>query len=137
MSHASVNAGKTGEDLACRELERRGYAILARRYRRRGGELDIIARDGATMVFVEVKTREGREFGDAAEAVTASKRRRMAKLAHRLHDATSICPNCPCRFDVVSIHFDSGDPVIDIFQNAFDCDTTDVTIETRQRSLND
>jgi len=52
-----VILGKTGEDLACEELERRGYAIVTRRYRRRGGEIDIIARDGRTMVFVEVKAR--------------------------------------------------------------------------------
>ncbi len=102
MSRARQTLGKIGEDLACRELERRGYAIVARRYRRRGGELDIIARDGATLVFVEVKARDGRRFGGAAEAVTGLKRRRMAQLAldylarHRLTE-------CPCRFDVVSI----------------------------------
>ena len=119
MSDARQTLGKTGEDLACRELERRGYAIVARRYRRRGGELDIIARDGATLVFVEVKAREGRAFGEAAEAVTPFKRRRIAQIAldyitrHHLS-------GCPCRFDVVSIHFDSGQPVIDVFQGAFD-----------------
>ncbi len=59
MSRARIALGKIGEDLACRELERRGYAIVARRYRRRGGELDIIARDGPTLVFVEVKARTG------------------------------------------------------------------------------
>jgi putative endonuclease len=119
MSRARQILGKTGEDLACRELERRGYAIVARRYRRRGGELDIIARDGRTLVFVEVKARESRAFGDAAEAVTPFKRRRIAQLAldymtrHRLAD-------CPCRFDVVSIHFDAGEPVLEVFQGAFD-----------------
>ena len=119
MTVARQKLGKTGEDLACRELERRGYAIVARRYRRRGGELDIIARDGATLVFVEVKAREGRAFGAAAEAVTSFKRRRIVKIAldymvrHHLS-------NCPCRFDVVSIHFEAGTPVIDVFQNAFD-----------------
>src|SRR5437762_8525459 len=81
VSQDRVILGKTGEDLACRELERRGYAIVARRYRRRCGELDIIARDGPTLVFVEVKTREGCAFGQAAEAVTALKRRRMAQVA--------------------------------------------------------
>jgi putative endonuclease len=119
MTIARQALGKTGEDLACRELERRGYAILARRYRGRSGELDIIARDGATLVFIEVKAREGREFGEATEAVTALKRRRIAKVAveymmrHHLSDG-------PCRFDVVSIHFDGGAPVIEVFQNAFD-----------------
>ena len=119
MSHSRFALGKTGEDLACQELERRGYAILARRYRRRGGELDIIARDGATLVFVEVKARQDRAFGEAAEAVSLVKRRRMTHTAmdyvmrHRF-------TNCPCRFDVVAIHFDADRPVLELFQNAFD-----------------
>jgi putative endonuclease len=119
MSEARVALGKTGEDLACRELERRGYVIVARRYRRRGGELDIIARDGQTTVFVEVKARQGHRFGEASEAIGSTKRRRMAQVAmdyvmrHRL-------ANRPCRFDVVSIHFDERVPVIEVFRNAFD-----------------
>jgi len=119
VSQARIRFGKSGEDLACRELERRGYEILARRYRRRGGELDIVARDGRTVVFVEVKTRDGREFGHAAEAITGMKRHRIAQLAldyvtrHRLTD-------CPCRFDVVAIHVEAGRPMVEIFQNAFD-----------------
>jgi putative endonuclease len=119
MSHHRVSLGKTGEDLACQELERRGYAIVARRYRRRGGELDIIARDGTTMVFVEVKAREGRAFGEASEAVTAHKRLKITRLALDYlmrHHLT----NCPCRFDVVSIHFDAGEAAIEVFQGAFD-----------------
>jgi len=119
MTYARVALGKSGEDLACRELERRGYAILARRYRRRGGEIDIVARDGPTLVFVEVKARDGHEFGDASEAVTALKQRRMTRLAldYLLRNRLS---DCPCRFDVVSIHFEAGAPVIELFQNAFD-----------------
>jgi len=119
MSSDRIKLGKSGEDLACRELERRGYAIVARRYRRRGGELDIVARDGVTTVFVEVKTRNDRRYGAAAEAVHGLKRRRMMHLAldyvmrHRLADS-------PCRFDVVSIHVDDGRPVVEVFQNAFD-----------------
>jgi putative endonuclease len=119
MTLARQHLGKSGEDLACCELEARGYAIVARRYRQPGGEIDIIARDGPTLVFVEVKTRDGHEFGDAAEAVTARKRRRMARTAidymMRHHIA-----ECPCRFDVVSIHLESGAPVIELFANAFD-----------------
>ena len=118
MSRSRVTLGKIGEDLACRELQRRGYAILARRYRRRTGELDIIARDGPTVVFVEVKARTGRKFGDAVDGVTGLKRRRMTRVAleylvrHRL-------TNCPCRFDVVSIHMENEQPVIELYQNAF------------------
>ena len=118
MSRSRVILGKTGEDLACGELERHGYVIVARRYRRRGGELDIIARDGQTLVFVEVKARDGRSFGEAVEAVTALKRRRIAQLALDYimrHHLT----NCPCRFDVVSVNFETGEPIIEVFQNAF------------------
>ncbi|PYR50854.1 MAG: YraN family protein [Acidobacteria bacterium] len=120
MSDVRQRLGRIGEDLACGELERRGYAILARRYRRRAGELDIVARDGRTVVFVEVKTREGLEFGAGVEAVTSMKRRRMMRVAqdfvvrHHLGD-------CPCRFDVVSIDMGAGcrEPAIEVFQNAF------------------
>ena len=121
MTDARAALGKMGEDLACRELERRGYAILARRYRRRGGELDIVARDGPTVVFVEVKTRDGDRFGEGAEAVTAAKRRKIVQVAtdyvmrHRLAD-------CPLRFDVVAIRLDEGRPAIELYQNAFGLD---------------
>jgi len=118
MTLARVALGKIGENLACRELERRGYAILARRYRRRGGELDIVARDGGTIVFVEVKARRGQDWGGGAEAVTPLKQRRMAQIAmdylvrHRL-------AGHPCRFDVVSIDVGPGKPAIEVFRNAF------------------
>ena len=119
MSRARQALGKIGEDLACQELERRGYAIVARRYRRRGGELDIVARDGATLVFVEVKARCGPRFGEAAEAVTARSAggwrswRSTICVRHRL-------PDCPCRFDVVSIQLTTGEPDDRGIQNAFD-----------------
>jgi putative endonuclease len=119
MTDARIALGKTGEDLACRELERRGYAILARRYRQRMGEIDIIARDGPALVFVEVKAREGRSFGDAAEAVTFVKRRTLTKLAID-YMARARWVDRPCRFDVVTIHFEGGEPVVEVVQNAFD-----------------
>jgi putative endonuclease len=115
--------GKSGEDLACRELRRRGYTIVARRYRGRCGELDIVARDGPTLVFVEVKARACRSFGDAAEAVTGQKRHRIAQLAIEYmmrHHLTDV----PCRFDVVSIQFTAGAAAVEVFQNAFDAGTT-------------
>ena len=119
MSRARQILGESGEDLAARELERRGYAIVARRYRCRRGELDIVARDGATIVFVEVKTRDGGEFGCGVEAVTPLKQRRIADVArdylvrHRLQGR-------PCRFDVVSVDLVNGTRRIEVYQNAFD-----------------
>ena len=73
--------GKTGEELAARALVERGYAIVARNWRCPLGELDIIARDGDCLVFVEVKTRTGDGFGGLPEAVTADKVRRIRRLA--------------------------------------------------------
>jgi len=119
MTHARQELGKSGEDLACAELERRGYAIIARRYRQRRGELDIIARDGATLVFIEVKAREDLRFGGGLEAITPQKRRRMEHMAIE-YIARQHIAECPSRFDVVSIHFEAEQPVIEVFQNAFD-----------------
>jgi putative endonuclease len=110
--------GKLGEDLACVELQRRGYAILARRYRTRFGEIDIIARDRDTTVIVEVKTRDGDRFGDGANAMTAWKQRRVVNMAvdylsrHKLLDG-------PCRFDVVAIDVSTAPPAIEIYVNAY------------------
>ncbi len=85
--------------------------------------MDIIAWDGPTLVFIEVKARGGRAFGDAAQAVTALKRRRIASVAVDYMARHHLAP-CPCRFDVVSIQLESGAPVIDVFQNAFDAAIT-------------
>lgn len=119
MTQSRTELGRIGEDLACRELEKRGYFVLERRYRRRGGEIDIIARDGETMVFVEVKAREGKDFGDAAESVTPRKRRRMTHVALD-YLARNHVAECPCRFDVVTIQVGNGLPAIELYQNAFD-----------------
>jgi putative endonuclease len=99
---SSVDLGKTGEELACRELERRGYAILARRYRTRFGEIDIVCRDDDTLVFVEVKARRSKRYGGAVEAVTGRKQRRIAAMAlDYLARANRL--EARCRFDVVAI----------------------------------
>ena len=119
MTVQRISMGMSGEDLACQELENRGYSVLARRYRVRSGELDIVARDGETLVFVEVKARASHAFGTAAEAVTPAKQRRLMRLATEYMMRERL-QECPCRFDVVSIHFDAGAPEIEIIQNAFD-----------------
>ena len=112
--------GKLGENLACAALTERGYAIIATRYRTRAGEIDIVARDGDTTVFVEVKSRAGDEFGGAAAAVTSWKQRKVALMAmdymgrHRLEET-------PCRFDVVTVEIvDGRPPHVEIYTNAFE-----------------
>jgi putative endonuclease len=114
--------GISGEDLACAELQRRGYAIVERRYRTRLGEIDIIAKDGLTIVFVEVKARMTQEFGGAAAAMTGWKQRRIARMAAD-YLARQKRQDCPCRFDVVAIDFDESEPRVIVYPNAFNaCD---------------
>ena len=110
--------GKAGEDLACRELRRRGYDILHRRYRTRHGEIDIVARHRRTIVFVEVKARSGQEFGGSAAAVTALKQHRVARMATE-YLARQHLLDCPCRFDVVTVDFLGDAPRIEVYCDAF------------------
>ena len=111
--------GKLGENLACTALAGRGYAILARRYRTKIGEIDIVARDGDTTVFVEVKTRAGDDFGGGAVAVTRWKQRKVTMMAMS-YIATHRLENTPCRFDVVTVDVVEGRPYIEIYTNAFE-----------------
>lgn len=94
--------GRRGEDLACRELERRGQRILARRYRTRFGEIDIVSEVDGLVVFVEVKARGSTRYGAAAEAVPVWKQRRIAAMALDYLAFTGRLNDC-CRFDVVTI----------------------------------
>jgi putative endonuclease len=115
-----ISLGKSGEDCACRELERRGYAILARRYRSRFGEIDIVARQGETVVFVEVKARTSARYGEPAEAVTLHKQAKVTAIAEE-YLASNRLRHVPCRFDVVAISLGAGgQPVVEVFQSAFD-----------------
>jgi len=118
-SDATVALGISGENLACDALARRGYAIIARRYRTRVGEIDIVAKDGDTLVFVEVKTRTSEDFGIPAEAVTWRKQRRIVTMA-RWYLTEKGLHGCLCRFDVVTVLCRPGLlPVIDVVKNAF------------------
>ncbi|MCU1587462.1 MAG: YraN family protein [Frankiales bacterium] len=95
--------GAWGEDLAVRHLQAAGYDVLARNWRCREGELDIVARGGDALVFVEVKTRSSRDFGDPAEAVSLVKARRIRVLAARWLTECRPPGRPELRFDVVSI----------------------------------
>jgi putative endonuclease len=82
MPHRLARAvGDFGEDQACRELESRGWELLDRNWRCAAGEIDIVARDGDTVVFCEVKTRRSARFGSPVEAVTPAKAARLRRLA--------------------------------------------------------
>lgn len=102
MPHARQRLGTAGEDIACRELETLGYHIRERNYRTRFGEIDVVAMDGETVVFVEVKTKTSGDFGDPVEEVTPQKQRQIVSMGEWYH-AFNCTSGTPCRFDVVAI----------------------------------
>ena len=106
---AGSHRGDAGEDLACDHLRRQGLKILARNYRCRAGEIDVVAEDRGTVVFVEVKERRGDSHGSAVEAVTAAKRRKVVRAA-RAYAATHGLSESPLRFDVVAIDWGPEGP---------------------------
>ena len=118
MTYARQRLGIDGESMACEELERRGYTIVERRYRTRFGEIDVIANDRGTVVFVEVKTKTDSRFGDPAEAVTAQKQRRLVSMAEQ-YVAYNKLDSTPCRFDVVAVDVSVAPPTITVYKDAF------------------
>ena len=106
---ARLRPGGSGEELACRHLRAQGYAILARNFRCRSGEVDVVAEKEGTTVFVEVKERNGTSHGAGFEAVTYGKRRRLLRAA-RLYAASRGLWERPLRFDVISVDWHDGSP---------------------------
>ena len=107
MSDGRRRLGAFGERLAAAHLEAKGYRIRARNYRCREGEIDIVAQDGETLVFVEVRTRRGDALGGPAESVTATKQVRLVAAAMAYVQAL---PQAPAdqRIDVVAVQLSPG-----------------------------
>jgi putative endonuclease len=118
MTRARQAFGLHGEQLACDALTGRGYAVLARRYRTRAGELDIVARHGEYLVFVEVKARRDDSFGTPEEAVTEQKQQKMVWMATD-YLARNGLRDVPCRFDVVAVNTETEPPTVTVFEDAF------------------
>ncbi|WP_028582896.1 YraN family protein [Desulfogranum mediterraneum] len=117
----AVSTGRRGERLAADHLLSLGYTLLARNYRRRFGEVDIIAQDGATIVFVEVKSRSGALFGSPFEAVDLGKQRQLSKIALDYLVRNGL-EEQPARFDVVAVWFQApGEPRLEHITHAFEC----------------
>ena len=107
--------GQSAEKQAEIFLKSNGLVLVARNWRCRFGEIDLIMQDGATRVFVEVRLRNRSDFGGAAASVTTSKQRKLLAAAHQYLTTLKTLP--PCRFDVVAM---SGDTRPDWIKNAFD-----------------
>lgn len=114
MGREKLDTGACGEDRAARALRERGYRVVERNFRCRQGELDAVAYDGRTLVFVEVRTRRDARHGGARFAFGATKQRQVARVA-----AAYVSIRRPrfdrCRFDVVAV---TGDQ-LEIIQDAF------------------
>ena len=111
--------GELGEKMAAEYLQKRGYHILETNFRCREGEIDIIARDKDYLVFVEVRTRTGSEFGTPEESITATKKEKLVSLALAYLQTHSDLPSL-WRIDVVAIKLDQDGKVsrLELIQNA-------------------
>jgi putative endonuclease len=105
---AARHRGAEAEELAASLLAKQGLVVVARNYRTRFGEVDLVARDGATLVFVEVRARRWAAFGGAAGSVDARKQRRIVAAAR--HFLARLGTEPPCRFDVVTLQGPQGEP---------------------------
>ena len=119
----SRDRGNAGEEHVCAYLEKRGWTILARNYRIRGGEADIIASRGGIIAFVEVKTRKFGSLTDGMEAIDTAKKKALIRTADR-YIQDNPCENVMIRFDVAEVTVTTEDipRVLDMkyYENAFD-----------------
>lgn len=116
---SSQQQGKKGEECAVDLLKKNRYRIIARNYRTRYGEIDIIARDNDTVCFIEVKSRSSDRFGLPQEALSAVKQRKIAKVALAFLKDNNLL-DTPARFDVVCVLFDQPVPRAQLIKNAFE-----------------
>ncbi len=120
MSSKRILLGKTGENQACRFLQKKGYCIVQTNYRTRCGEIDIIAKQGPVLVFIEVKTRRSSSFGSPLLAVTAKKQRQISMVAQEYLSRNNLF-DTDARFDVVGMSIGAADHVkIEHIENAFE-----------------
>lgn len=118
-SDSTRSVGRAAEDIAARHLERAGLRILARNYRCRAGELDLVAVEGSELVFVEVRHRRSAAYGGAAASVVRRKQQRIASCAAHFLQAHHIPAARACRFDVVALTGAISDPVVEWIRDAF------------------
>ena len=116
---SKIRTGKQGEDIALVYLQKHGYKILEQNYRCPLGEIDIVARDGKTVVFIEVKSRNTETFGDPEEAVGKAKQKKISLLALYYLEKNRCSPQ-DARFDVVAVKILPSGTEVKLIRNAFD-----------------
>ena len=115
-----IALGNTAEDAACAWALARRWVLLARNVRYRFGELDLVLREGATIVFVEVRRRRASRFGDGAASIDRGKRRRVVLAARAWLASRPRLAEAACRFDVASVTGEEGALVVEWIVDAFD-----------------
>lgn len=119
MPSPRARVGRSAEIAAAAELGKRGYRIIASNYRGPGGEIDLIAREGGSLVFVEVRCKRTSEYGTPAESITASKRQKLIITAEH-YLAENALTDAACRFDVVEVGSEAGKLVVkEVLRDAF------------------
>jgi putative endonuclease len=118
MKDSRKQLGAAGEDLAAAALIKQGYQILERNYLAPIGEIDLVARQGKTLVIVEVKTRRSTRFGSPQEAVSRAKQAKLQHLAEYYLQQKGLLET-PVRFDVVAVTMTGDGPRVEIIADAF------------------
>ena len=111
--------GQKGENLAVAYLQNLGYKVLERNYRCKLGEVDIIALDNDTLIFIEVRTRSSLDFGLPQESINRRKRHQISKVALEYMTRKKL-KNTPARFDVVAVSLEPGKEKVDLIKDAFE-----------------
>lgn len=119
MSLARISTGKRGEALAAAHLAENGYRIVERNYRCLFGEIDIVAEEGGTLVFVEVKSRRSMAYGDPQLAVGHEKQKKISRIAMHYLNEKGLCHR-RARFDVVAVKLLPAGHSIELIRNAFE-----------------
>jgi putative endonuclease len=122
MKDTTKALGSRGEDLAVQYLKKKGFKVIERNYRCQSGEIDLIAREKNTLVFVEIKARSSSEFGLPQEFVDRFKQRKMIEAARTFMAERHVTEEIPARFDVVAIRLAPSGPDIELIKDAFQGD---------------
>jgi len=111
--------GARGEDLAVRYLKKKGYKVIERNYRCQWGEIDLIAREGDTLVFVEIKSRTSSGFGLPQDAVDRFKQEKLVQVARAYMAEHRLTEDISMRFDVVAVQLTPSGPEMELIKDAF------------------
>jgi len=119
MKDATKALGARGEDLAVQYLKKKGFKVIERNYHCSAGEIDLIAREKNTLVFVEIKTRSSSDYGLPQDAVDRFKQKKMIEVARAYMAEHHLTEDILARFDVVAIQLTPTGPDIELIKDAF------------------